>query len=304
MAAVLLIALAVAGCHSVTTSPAPQLPSVPPVQRSASNSPGSGASVPSEPPSLPVARVVGARWPLAGSRRPAGALVFHVPIFTYHRIAEAAEAPDALPGLRVSPEIFDAQLTALVEAGWHSITVAQLALDMEANAPPPARTFVVTIDDGYRDGLTNALPIIRGLGLVATFYVVTGRLGEPSELRPGDLQTLADAGMEIGDHTVRHVNLAHLSGPELEAQIVPAELAIQSIVGRRPATFAYPFSWWNPGVVAAVEAAGFSAAVINRPVGPTDWGNRFLLPRTEVSPATTPAVLVAIASSVAGVPAY
>ena len=163
MAAVLLIALAVAGCHSVTTSPAPQLPSVPPVQRSASNSPGSGASVPSQPPSLPVARVVGARWPLAGSRRPAGALVFHVPIFTYHRIAEAAEAPDALPGLRVSPEIFDAQLTALVEAGWHSITVAQLALDMEANAPPPARTFVVTIDDGYRDGLTNALPIIRGL---------------------------------------------------------------------------------------------------------------------------------------------
>src|SRR2546429_437383 len=118
MAAVLLIALAVAGCHSVTTSPAPQLPSVPPVQRSA------------------------------------------------------------------------------------------------ANAPPPAGTFVVTIDDGYRDGLTNALPIIRGLGLVATFYVVTGRLGEPSELRPGDLQTLADAGMEIGDHTVRHVNLAHLSGPE------------------------------------------------------------------------------------------
>ena len=48
----------------------------------------------------------------------------------YHRIIPTSEAGNSAPGLVVSPEMFSAQLKALRDAGWQSITMATLADDM------------------------------------------------------------------------------------------------------------------------------------------------------------------------------
>ncbi len=92
------------------------------------------------------------------------------------------------PGLVVSPDLFAAQLEALVAAGWRSITAAELAADLAAGDRPPPRTFVITFDDGRSDGYTQAFPILRRLGLVATFYVITGRIGMANNLSASQLR--------------------------------------------------------------------------------------------------------------------
>ncbi|MHB8459381.1 MAG: polysaccharide deacetylase family protein [Candidatus Limnocylindrales bacterium] len=259
----------------------------------ASATPGATAAPQSAPPSAPPSVV-----PLPG---PAGTdVVFRVPILMYHRIIDPSLAPGSLAGLCVPPAVFQAQMDALVRAGWRPITMATLAADLMAGTPPPARTFVITIDDGHRDGLTNALPILVRDGLVATYYVVTGRLGRAANLHPGDLATLAAAGMEIGDHTVDHVNLARLSGPALALQIGAGADRIAALVGSRPITFAYPFGDRSPAVIAAVRAAGLLAAVTNEESGPVSATNRFLLPRLEVRPTTTPSFLLAEMLWIAG----
>lgn len=48
----------------------------------------------------------------------------------------------------------------------------------------------MTFDDGYLDTYTNARPLLEQHGLVATYHVVTGRLGEVDKLSPADLRTL------------------------------------------------------------------------------------------------------------------
>ena len=128
---------------------------------------------------------------------------------------------------------------------------------------------------------------------------------------PGEFERVHVAAGERRQRDIIAVQRAALAGDDIQhgrkvlrgalggEQAVEAEFTIQSIVGERPATFAYPFGDWNPGVVSGVARAGFDAAVINLEVGPVDWTNRFLIPRLEVGPTTTPAQLVAEADSAA-----
>lgn len=217
----------------------------------------------------------------------------HVPILMYHLVATPAESVGALPSLVVPPALFDAQLTDLASAGWHSVTLATLAADLAAHRRPAARSFVVTIDDGHVDGFTNAFPILLRHHMVATYFVIAGRIGHPGDLSAIQLRALAQAGMEIGDHSMDHVDLAALSAPQLNLEIAGAAAVLRAVVGVAPDTFAYPFGIFDAAVERAVERAGLQLAVTTQ-WGSVEAGNlRFEIPRVRVGPGTTAGALLA-----------
>jgi peptidoglycan/xylan/chitin deacetylase (PgdA/CDA1 family) len=79
-----------------------------------------------------------------------------------------------------------------------------------------------------------------------------------------DARSLADAGVEIGGHTVSHHVLSTLP-PERQAdEIAGCTDALQRELGSRPTVFAYPFGrrWdYDAESLAAVRRAGYTAAV-------------------------------------------
>ena len=230
---------------------------------------------------------------VSGTGFPGGAPLLRVPVLMYHLIVPVAEAHGAAPELVVPPEEFAAQMDALRTAGWHSITAARLASYLEARETPPARTFVVTIDDGYDDGYTYASPILRENGFVASYYVVAGRIGHSHNLNVGQLQALAAAGNEIGNHSMTHRHLSGLGGDELAGEICAASDAIEAITTRRPATFAYPFGDRDRNVAAAVlSCRGLLMALSTRLGSSETWAGRFDVPRIAVEPHTRPADLL------------
>lgn len=87
-------------------------------------------------------------------------------ILCYHRIAEGVEDPFYLC---VSPGNFAAHLEELSRAREPS-TLADVSV------PSPRPRVVVTLDDGYRDNLTNALPIAESKGIPITVFVTSGIL--------------------------------------------------------------------------------------------------------------------------------
>lgn len=251
-----------------------------------------------EPPlranSRPPFRVISADWPPAAQSTPDPGFILHVPILMYHRIVAPAEAGASLPGLIIDPAVFAEELSLLHAAGWHAITLATLELDLAGGLRPAPRTFVITIDDGHIDGLTNALPILERFGDVATYFVVIGRIHDPGFLGSADLQTLAGAGMEIADHTMNHVDVGRLHGLGLDFQIGGAAAAIEQITGRTPSTFAYPSGESSPEAAAVVQASGMGMAVTTHEGVLETWSNRFFVPRLRVSPSLTPEMLVRI----------
>jgi peptidoglycan/xylan/chitin deacetylase (PgdA/CDA1 family) len=145
----------------------------------------------------------------------------------------------------------------------------------------------VTIDDGHRDGFTEAFPILRTNDFVATYYVVTGRIGRPGYLTTDELQTMAAAGMEIADHTIHHILLGRALPAIAVREIVGAQDDLQRLLSVAQVTFAYPFGGWNTRVVDDVRAAGFVIAFTRAEGCSETDANRFALPRLRVGPSTT-----------------
>ena len=186
-------------------------------------------------------------------------------------------------------------MDALRGAGWHTITLGKLGDDLRAGRTPTSKSFVLTIDDGWYDGYDDAFPILKAHGFVATFFVISGRIGHPSFLSASQLKSLVAAGNEIGNHSVDHVKLGSLAKDTLNAEIDNASDQIASATGVRPKSFAYPMGVYNTTVVAAVAACpGLEIAVTEVRSVTETTGGRYTAPRLQVGPNTTPINLLAM----------
>jgi peptidoglycan-N-acetylglucosamine deacetylase len=123
------------------------------------------------------------------------------------------------------------------------------------------KTVIVTTswDDGHRDDLKVA-ELLSARKLPGTFYVTSGSLGDSSHMSASKLRELAEAGFEIGGHTVSHPVLTEIDSDHLKREIVDCKSALEAALGRELVAFAYPKGKFNAAVVNEVKQAGFRCA--------------------------------------------
>lgn len=92
-----------------------------------------------------------------------------VPVLLYHRVYELESDPLLLS---VTPANFASHLEILRER-LEPISLSDLVRAI-SKGKVPSRGFVVTFDDGYRDNLTEAKPILETYKTPATVFVATG----------------------------------------------------------------------------------------------------------------------------------
>jgi peptidoglycan/xylan/chitin deacetylase (PgdA/CDA1 family) len=182
----------------------------------------------------------------------------------YHAVGPVEDRDDPSQ-LVLSPRRLESQLRLLVRLRYRFLTAEELAA---AGRPEPG-TAVLTFDDGYRSWLDHVVPLLQRLGVKASFYVSPGLFGgHKPEIRgeAGRLldqegaQTLHEAGMELGAHSLTHPDLRGLDDTALERELTGSKAAVEAITGRPCRTFAYPFGLHDERVRDAVGAAGFELA--------------------------------------------
>jgi peptidoglycan/xylan/chitin deacetylase (PgdA/CDA1 family) len=115
----------------------------------------------------------------------------------------------------------------------------------------------ITFDDGNASDVAVALPQLLERGLYATFFVVAGRIDQPGFLSAGDISELAAAGMQIGNHGMRHRPWRHLTASELDEEVVAARHSIEQVVGTPVTHAAVPFGAYDRHVLGALRRAGY-----------------------------------------------
>ncbi len=98
-------------------------------------------------------------------------------VLMYHRILETDDDPYELA---IAPDVFDAQMERLSEE-YRVLSAGELTGLITRRRRIPARSVVVTFDDGYFDLLTHAKPILKRHGVSATAFVSTGEIGTSRE---------------------------------------------------------------------------------------------------------------------------
>ena len=219
-------------------------------------------------------------------------------ILMYHMIREPIKGKK-FNSLRVSPVMFEKQIAYLAQNGWQSFTMSE-AMKLKDKLPP--KSVVVTFDDGYRDNLINALPILQKYNFKATVYLVVDRhhrdwsgqrkaknagagLKDEPKLSDDEVRALIDSGLiEIGGHTMTHANLSRLTQEQKEYEIAQSKKEIEKKFGIECESFAYPFGIYDDMDKEIVQKSGYKSAVTTK-VGIADIKScdAFEIPRITVS---------------------
>lgn len=152
----------------------------------------------------------------------------------------------------------------------------------------------LSFDDGNASDLDHALPALRERGLIATFFVVAGRLGTPCFLDEGGVRTLAAAGMEIGCHGMRHRPWRGLDQRTLHEELVEAKTFLERAIGRPVTRAACPFGDYDRRVLRTLRRSGYQH-VFTSDRG-TARSSDFLQTRNSVGPHDEPGLLEGIAA--------
>ena len=94
-------------------------------------------------------------------------------IFMMHRVV-AHKSESAAVNLTVTASFLDQSLTYLQEQGVEFIGLSELFDRLSNQRASKGHAIALTFDDGYRDNLTIALPILRKHGVPATIFVPSG----------------------------------------------------------------------------------------------------------------------------------
>ena len=203
----------------------------------------------------------------------------------YHHVVPASEVPagERYPDLFVDAAVFDAQMAALQAAGWQTITARELSEAVQARTAVAPQTLVITFDDGRPDNYTYAFPILQRYGFTATFFIVPARIGTAQHMTACQLRELAAAGNELADHTWNHSDLTTVTFDEVRLRIRMAADAIESLIGVRPRTLAYPYGRYDPTVERAAEAEGMAMAFTTEHGASEGLDQRLAEPRLRVA---------------------
>lgn len=197
-----------------------------------------------------------------------------LPVLMYHRVIDDKKYAGVYD-THVTLESFEKQMKYIKDNGYEAITFEDIA-NGEYKNRFNKKYVIITFDDGYKDNLKNALPILKKYNLKAVLFYVTdetyNRWDTDVENRPKEkkfelmnleeIKELYRSGLiEIGGHTTTHLDMPSIEREALKKDLEESRDKIVEITGKKPVSFAYPWGRNNETCRKVVEEVGYKFAV-------------------------------------------
>ena len=206
-------------------------------------------------------------------------------ILCYHKVGPEAEEGRSL---NIEPDRLESHIRFFQRRRFPFL------LGRDLVNPWPTQSVCLTFDDAYISAMTYGREVMLRTGVRATYYVVSGCVGDASRWDGEKARPLADEsllrkalseGFELGNHTASHVHLGEMvEGVDRELSECQAWLSGLGVKGE---SFCYPYGSLNPAAVQAVGTAGYRVGMA--------LGKRAALPKDDL--LQLPRIVVAYSHS-------
>jgi len=205
-----------------------------------------------------------------------------LPIAMYHSVAPSVPEGNRLI---VSVKTFERQMEFLKEHKYNVISLEEAGELIGNKKKIPARTLVITFDDGYKDNYTYAFPVLRKYNLPATIFIIVNEVGRPDRLSWDQIKEMRDSGLvTFGSHTLSHPFLECVEDDQkLLEETEGSRRILQEKLGIPVNTFSYPCGRLNARVRECAINAGYKAAVATNPGKKMVNNDIFALKRLRIS---------------------
>ncbi|MBC09529.1 MAG: polysaccharide deacetylase [Gammaproteobacteria bacterium] len=211
-------------------------------------------------------------------------LSFSGVVLLYHHVAE--DTP-ALTSITIAQ--FERHLETIEKNGYEVVPL-EILTQTSLKSFSLDKKVSITFDDGYKNILTNALPLLKKRDWPFTIFVSTKFVGvSKSYLNWEDLNYLKQNGATIGNHTHSHAHLVRRGANEtdeewlarVESEIITAR-EILNAKGHKSQIFAYPYGEYNEKVRDIVRKLGMTGfGQQSGAIGPSS--DPLILPRFPLS---------------------
>jgi peptidoglycan/xylan/chitin deacetylase (PgdA/CDA1 family) len=210
-------------------------------------------------------------------------------VLAYHKITHFE-----LGGTWVPPRRFAAQLDTLLDAGFTFIDESAFIDSLEGSRICAGREVLLTFDDGYREILEHAAPVLEARCIPALVFLVSSYVGLDNRwelcwpgrrfrhLDWGEIIDLAGRGFSFGSHTCTHRDLSRLRDNEITRELVDSKTELERHLGVAVRSLSYPFGRVNGHIARRARQAGYRAAFTLYPSAPNASIDRFVLRREGV----------------------
>jgi peptidoglycan/xylan/chitin deacetylase (PgdA/CDA1 family) len=209
-----------------------------------------------------------------------------IPILCYHRLGAGSNR------MVVSAANFAQQMDWLAANGYRVLALRDLSRFMQGQHALPAKSVVLTFDDGYESLYRHAFPVLKKHGFVATVFVYTDFVGAGDGLSWGQMQEMNASGLvDIQAHSKTHANLIERLPDETDARYrqrmdievrAPREAIARRLPLHEVVDFAYPFGDANDTVLDAMARNHYRLAVTVNPGGNPFYAQPLMLRRTMI----------------------
>jgi peptidoglycan/xylan/chitin deacetylase (PgdA/CDA1 family) len=190
-----------------------------------------------------------------------------IPILMYHDFCAPGDA--SMDNFAVTRDGFETQMDYLSRNGFEGVPVAALFGGAAAGGGADAARagasaeVVLTFDDGDASHHDYVLPILKKAGFGGTFFVIAGEIGAKGRMDAGMIRAMAEAGMEIGSHGLRHTFLTALDERTLTAELSESRRLLEAAAAKPVAALSVPRGFYDARVLCAARASGFASVCVS-----------------------------------------
>lgn len=209
----------------------------------------------------------------------------NIPVLMYHKVPD--QNIQSRHRIFVRKDLFEQQMKWLKEKGFTSLSFAEIKEYLQLKRHPadfPKRPIILTFDDGYKDNLRNAGPLLKKYGMKATLFLLADNdlKGNSWDAYEGDTsnelmneqerqQLVLNFPFEIGSHGMNHKRLTEMKSEDVLTEMIQSRQKLENEFQRPIISFAYPFGDRSDSIADSCERAGYEFAVN------TDCGGLFVL---------------------------